>query len=422
MRLSRFFVDQPLALGQHDLPETQAHYIGRVLRHATGDAVQLFDGSGREYLGELVEVGKKNVRVELREQFAGQPDSPLRIHLGQGLSRGERMDWAIQKATELGVAEITPIVSERCEVRLKDERADKRLQHWRQVAISACEQCGRSSLPLIHPPLALEDWLRGRDDDLRLVLHPVAAPLASHAPPSRLAFLVGPEGGLSDAEVEQAQAAGFHSARLGPRVLRTETAPVVSVNPFQNIQVGTIGIPVPSTLCKVIGDDGQEVPLGERGELCVKGPQVMKGYWQRQEATDEILDADGWLKTGDIAIIQEDGYMRIVDRKKDMILVSGFNVYPNELEDVLATLPGVLQCAAIGIPDEKSGESIKVFVVVKPGATLTKEQVMQHMHDNLTGYKRPKAVEFRDSLPTTNVGKILRRELRDEELKKAGQK
>ncbi|MDG0901490.1 RsmE family RNA methyltransferase, partial [Pseudomonas sp. L01] len=122
MRLSRFFVDQPLSLGQHDLPEAQAHYIGRVLRHATGDAVQLFDGSGREYLGELVEVGKKNVRVELREQFAGQPDSPLRIHLGQGLSRGERMDWAIQKATELGVAEITPIVSERCEVRLKDER------------------------------------------------------------------------------------------------------------------------------------------------------------------------------------------------------------------------------------------------------------------------------------------------------------
>ncbi|MEE9100159.1 MULTISPECIES: long-chain-fatty-acid--CoA ligase FadD1 [Pseudomonas] len=199
----------------------------------------------------------------------------------------------------------------------------------------------------------------------------------------------------------------------------TETSPVVSVNPFQNIQIGTIGIPVPSTLCKVISDDGQDLPLGERGELCVKGPQVMKGYWQRPEATDEILDKDGWLRTGDIAIIQDDGYMRIVDRKKDMILVSGFNVYPNELEDVLATLPGVLQCAAIGIPDEKSGESIKVFVVSKPGVTLTKEQVMQHMHDNLTGYKRPKSVEFRDSLPTTNVGKILRRELRDQELKKA---
>lgn len=198
----------------------------------------------------------------------------------------------------------------------------------------------------------------------------------------------------------------------------TETSPVVSVNPFQSIQIGTIGIPVPSTLCKVISDDGQDLPLGERGELCVKGPQVMKGYWQRPEATDEILDKDGWLRTGDIAIIQDDGYMRIVDRKKDMILVSGFNVYPNELEDVLATLPGVLQCAAIGIPDERSGEAIKVFVVSKPGVTLTKEQVMQHMHDNLTGYKRPKSVEFRDSLPTTNVGKILRRELRDQELKK----
>ncbi len=202
----------------------------------------------------------------------------------------------------------------------------------------------------------------------------------------------------------------------------TETSPVVSVNPFQNIQIGTIGIPVPSTLCKVIDDDGHELPLGGRGELCVKGPQVMKGYWQRQEATDEILDADGWLKTGDIAVIQDDGFMRIVDRKKDMILVSGFNVYPNELEDVLAALPGVLQCAAIGIPDERSGEAIKLFVVVKPGASLSKEQVMEHMRANVTGYKMPKAIEFRETLPTTNVGKILRRELRDEELKKIASK
>ncbi|MDH2199080.1 long-chain-fatty-acid--CoA ligase FadD1 [Ectopseudomonas oleovorans] len=202
----------------------------------------------------------------------------------------------------------------------------------------------------------------------------------------------------------------------------TETSPVVTVNPFSAIQLGTIGIPVPSTLCKIVNDDGQELAIGEIGELCVKGPQVMKGYWQRQEATDEILDAEGWLKTGDIGLIQEDGYMRIVDRKKDMILVSGFNVYPNELEDVLATLPGVLQCAAIGIPDEKSGEAIKVFVVVKPGESVTKEQVMEHMRANLTGYKVPKAVEFRDMLPTTNVGKILRRELRDEELKKMGKK
>lgn len=202
----------------------------------------------------------------------------------------------------------------------------------------------------------------------------------------------------------------------------TETSPVATVNPFSAIQLGTIGIPLPSTLCKIINDDGQELAIGEIGELCVKGPQVMKGYWQRQEATDEILDADGWLKTGDIGLIQEDGYLRIVDRKKDMILVSGFNVYPNELEDVLATLPGVLQCAAIGVPDEKSGEAIKVFVVVKPGESLTKEQVMEHMRANLTGYKVPKAVEFRDVLPTTNVGKILRRELRDEELKKLGKK
>ncbi|MDT4825245.1 Long-chain-fatty-acid--CoA ligase [compost metagenome] len=198
----------------------------------------------------------------------------------------------------------------------------------------------------------------------------------------------------------------------------TETSPVVSVNPFQNIQIGTIGIPVPSTQCKVVDDEGNDVGLGAPGELCVKGPQVMKGYWQRQEATDEILDADGWLKTGDIAVIQDDGFMRIVDRKKDMILVSGFNVYPNELEDVLATLPGVLQCAAIGVPDEKSGEAIKMFVVAKPGVSLTKEQVMEHMRANVTGYKVPRAIEFRDALPTTNVGKILRRELRDEELKK----
>ncbi|MCO7566113.1 long-chain-fatty-acid--CoA ligase FadD1 [Pseudomonas sp. S 311-6] len=202
----------------------------------------------------------------------------------------------------------------------------------------------------------------------------------------------------------------------------TETSPVAAVNPAEANQIGTIGIPVPSTLCKVIDDSGRELALGEVGELCVKGPQVMKGYWQREEATAEILDQDGWLKTGDIAVIQPDGYMRIVDRKKDMILVSGFNVYPNELEDVLAGLPGVLQCAAIGVPDEKSGEVIKVFIVVKPGMTLTKEQVMEHMRANVTGYKVPRYIEFRDVLPTTNVGKILRRELRDEELKKQGLK
>ena len=234
MRLSRFFVDLPLSIGQHQLPEAQAHYIGRVLRLTAGSQVQLFDGSGREFLGELSEVGKKTVSVALGEQLDGMPESPLRIHLGQGLSRGERMDWAIQKATELGVGEITPIVSERCEVRLNDERADKRLTHWRQIAISACEQCGRSVLPVIHPPRSLADWL-AVEADLKLVLHPVAEPLASHAQPRTLAFLIGPEGGLSENEVGLAAERGFRPARLGPRVLRTETAPVVALSVAQQL-------------------------------------------------------------------------------------------------------------------------------------------------------------------------------------------
>ncbi|MFW9079519.1 16S rRNA (uracil(1498)-N(3))-methyltransferase [Pseudomonas sp. P2757] len=235
MRLSRFFIDAPLSIGDHELPEAQAHYISRVLRMAEGDAVQMFDGSGHEFHGALLEVGKKRVTVRIDEQLAGQIESPLHIHLGQGLSRGERMDWAIQKATELGVNEITPIFSERCEVRLKDERADKRLLHWRQVAISACEQCGRSRVPVIHPPVLLADWVKQTEAELKLVLHPVAEPLVSHAKPSTLAFLIGPEGGLSDAEVEQAKGNGFHAARLGPRVLRTETAPVVALAVAQQL-------------------------------------------------------------------------------------------------------------------------------------------------------------------------------------------
>lgn len=198
----------------------------------------------------------------------------------------------------------------------------------------------------------------------------------------------------------------------------TETSPIATVNPIQNIQLGTIGIPAPSTLCKIIDDEGRELPYGEVGELCVKGPQVMKGYWLRQDATDEVLDAGGWLRTGDMGIIQEDGYIRLVDRKKDMILVSGFNVFPNEVEDVLAELPQVLQCAAIGVPNEKTGEAIKVFIVLREGQSLTRDEVITHMRKNLTAYKVARQVEFRDELPTTNVGKILRRELRDEEMKK----
>ena len=199
----------------------------------------------------------------------------------------------------------------------------------------------------------------------------------------------------------------------------TETSPIATVNPIQKIQLGTIGIPAPSTLCKIIDDEGCELPHGEVGELCVKGPQVMKGYWLRQDATDEVLDAEGWLRTGDMGVIQEDGYIRLVDRKKDMILVSGFNVFPNEVEDVLAELPQVLQCAAIGVPSEKTGEAIKVFIVLREGQSLTSDEVIAHMRKNLTAYKVARLVEFRDELPTSNVGKILRRELRDEEMKKA---
>jgi long-chain acyl-CoA synthetase len=175
---------------------------------------------------------------------------------------------------------------------------------------------------------------------------------------------------------------------------------------------GSIGLPLPSTDVCVKDEDGKLVPAGGIGELCVKGPQVMKGYWQRPEETAKVIDADGWLHTGDMARMDERGYFYIVDRKKDMILVSGFNVYPNEIEDVVAMMPGVLEVAAIGIPDDKSGEAVKVFIVRKDPA-LTADQVKAFCRENLTGYKLPKVIEFRDSLPKSNVGKILRKELRE---------
>ncbi|HUH57305.1 MAG TPA: AMP-binding protein, partial [Pseudomonadales bacterium] len=197
----------------------------------------------------------------------------------------------------------------------------------------------------------------------------------------------------------------------------TETSPVVSFNPPGFIKIGTIGMPVSSTVCKVIDEEGNDLPVGEPGELCVKGPQVMKGYWQRPEATAETIDADGWLKTGDVAVITEDGYMKIVDRKKDMIIVSGFNVYPNEVEDVIASHPDIVEVAAIGVPDAKTSEVVKVFVTTT-NKQLTEADVKAFARERLTAYKVPRLVEFRDELPKTNVGKILRRELRDEELAK----
>ncbi|WP_075879629.1 AMP-binding protein [Vreelandella massiliensis] len=194
----------------------------------------------------------------------------------------------------------------------------------------------------------------------------------------------------------------------------TETSPIVSFNPQDAIQLGSIGKPVAGTEVKVIDADGNDLPLNEAGELCVRGPQVMKGYWQREDETRHSIDADGWFHTGDIAVLQEDGYIRIVDRKKDMILVSGFNVYPNEVEDVVAAHPDVLESAAVGVKDEASGEAIKLFVVAR-NDKLDSQALREWCKKELTGYKVPKFVEFRDELPKTNVGKVLRRQLRDEE-------
>ncbi len=196
----------------------------------------------------------------------------------------------------------------------------------------------------------------------------------------------------------------------------TECSPLVSVNPY-DIQChnGSIGLPVPSTDIMLVDDNGNEVPEGEPGELCIKGPQVMLGYWQHPDATDEVLK-NGWLRSGDIVTVDHEGFLRIIDRKKDMILVSGFNVYPNEIEDVLMLHPKVREAAAIGVPNDVAGETVKICIVKKDDS-LTKEELITHCKRHLTGYKIPKIVEFRDELPKTNVGKILRRELREEAIK-----
>jgi long-chain acyl-CoA synthetase len=193
----------------------------------------------------------------------------------------------------------------------------------------------------------------------------------------------------------------------------TETSPAACINPMDLAAYnGSIGLPIPSTDACIKDEEGNHLSPGVVGELCIKGPQVMRGYWRRPEETAEVMDEEGWLHTGDMARMDEQGFFYIVDRKKDMILVSGFNVYPNEVEDVIAMMPGVLEVAAVGVPDEKSGEAVKVIIVRKDPA-LTVEQVKAHASEFLTGYKHPKYVEFRTELPKTNVGKILRRELRE---------
>jgi long-chain acyl-CoA synthetase len=194
----------------------------------------------------------------------------------------------------------------------------------------------------------------------------------------------------------------------------SETSPVATANPADASEFsGTIGLPIPSTEIVILDDTGNPVPLGEPGEIAIRGPQVMAGYWNRSDETAKVMTPDGFFKSGDIGIMDARGYVRIVDRKKDMILVSGFNVYPNEVEGVVAAHPGVLECACIGVPDNNAGEAVKLFVVRKD-PTLTAEQLMAYCKEQLTGYKRPKFIEFRDELPKTNVGKILRRALRDE--------
>ena len=194
----------------------------------------------------------------------------------------------------------------------------------------------------------------------------------------------------------------------------SETSSGITCNPTDNdAYTGTIGLPLPNVDIRLLDDDGNDVPLGERGEIAIKGPQVMSGYWQRPDETEKAMTPDGYFKSGDIGVMDERGYIRIVDRKKDMILVSGFNVYPNEIEGVAAMHPGVMECAVVGVPDKNSGEAVMMFIVRKD-PTLTRDELSEFCMENLTGYKKPKYIEFRDDLPRTNVGKILRRELRDE--------
>ncbi|ODT32801.1 MAG: long-chain fatty acid--CoA ligase [Hydrogenophaga sp. SCN 70-13] len=193
----------------------------------------------------------------------------------------------------------------------------------------------------------------------------------------------------------------------------SETSPSATCNPTTSTEyTGTIGVPLPNTRLKCLDDEGREVPVGQPGEIAIHGPQVMAGYWQRPDETAKVMTPDGYFKSGDIGIMEERGYFKIVDRKKDMVLVSGFNVYPNEVEDVVAQLPGVLECAVVGVPDDKTGEAVKL-VIVKKDPSLTEEQVREFCRANLTGYKQPRVIEFRTDLPKTPVGKILRRELRD---------
>ncbi|SRR5690606_14683525 len=235
MRIPRIHTPEQLNPGQQlALDDNAANHVARVLRMQAGQQIRLFNGDGQDYPATLVDVGKRHVLVDIGEPVTAAAESPLRIHLGQTMSRGDRMDYAVQKATELGVHAITPLHSERCEVRLKGERQEKREGHWQQVAVSACEQSGRAVVPAVHPVQPLAEWVQTVEADLRLVLHHhSAAPLELATPPTSVALLIGPEGGLTEAEVALAQEAGFVPVAFGNRVFRTETAPVAALSILQ---------------------------------------------------------------------------------------------------------------------------------------------------------------------------------------------
>lgn len=216
-----------------ELPDAQAHHVARVMRRRVGDVLSLFDGHGHEWRATLTCVDRKRVEAALDAPVTPVAESPLAVHLGQAISKGDRMDIAIQKSVEMGVSEITPLYTERGDVRLKGEREAKKLAHWQAVAISACEQCGRATLPRVHPPQLLSEWLAVRQEPLRLVLQPGTSALAQQVTPSCVALLIGPEGGFAPDEIRQAQTHAFGTLTLGPRILRTETAPIAALTLLQ---------------------------------------------------------------------------------------------------------------------------------------------------------------------------------------------
>lgn len=245
MRIPRIFTDTPLSVGQvTSLDDNAAQHVGRVLRMQPGQELVLFNGNGCDYPATIVEVGKKQVTASVHAETTNATESPLQIVLAQTLSKGDRMDYAVQKATEMGVSRIVPLLSERCDVRLRGDREDKRLRHWRQVAISAAEQCGRARVPEILPVMTLAQWLQyAQDCNLRLILHHrTEQSLDALARPTSVALMIGPEGGFSGAEIETAEDSGFLPVALGPRVLRTETAPVAAIALCQWLW-GDIGAP-----------------------------------------------------------------------------------------------------------------------------------------------------------------------------------